>query len=79
MVHKIIEVGKSKAVVVPKDILAQAGLKKGSRVDVTYDPDKGIVILKPVTETGEFDPRFVRSLKRGLNRYKKVLKELASK
>jgi len=77
MVHKIIEVGKSKAVVIPKDILAQAGLKKGSRVDVTYDPDNGIVILKPVTKDGESDPKFVRSLKRGSKRYKKVLQELA--
>lgn len=79
MVHKIIEVGRSKAVVIPKEIISQAGLKRGSRVDVSYNAEDGSVVLKRVDKAEKIDPRFVRALRKGLDRYKGVLKELASR
>lgn len=79
MVHKVIEVGKSKAVVIPKEILSKAGLKKGARVDVSYNPEDGSVVLRPVTAPGELDTRFVKALKSGLLRYEGVLRDLSSR
>jgi len=79
MVHKVIEVGKSKAVVIPKELVAKAGLRKGSLVDVTYNAQDGSLVLRPVTEQVGIDAHFSRALQKGLNRYKNVLKELASR
>lgn len=79
MVHKVIDVGRSKAVVIPKELIAKAGLRRGSRVDVTYNPADGSIVLKPVEAQGDVDPIFARALQRGLNRYKNALKELASR
>lgn len=79
MVHKIIDVGRSKAVVIPKEIVEKAGFKQGSRVDVTFNPEDGSVVLRPVKKAGKLDPRFVRALERGLTRYGRVLQQLASR
>lgn len=79
MVHKIIDVGRSKAVVIPKEIVRQAGLKRGSRVDVSFNAEDGSVVLKPVAAKSDLDPKFAKALRRGLERYKGALKELASR
>jgi antitoxin component of MazEF toxin-antitoxin module len=79
MVHKIIDVGHSKAVVIPKEIVRQAGLKRGSRVDVSFNAEDGSVVVKPVAAKGDLDPKFTKALRRGLERYKGALKELASR
>ena len=79
MVHKIIEVGKSKAVVIPKAVLLEAGLDKGDLLEISFEPRRGSIVLQPFHKEAELDPRFARSLKRGLSRYRKVLKELAKR
>jgi AbrB family looped-hinge helix DNA binding protein len=77
VVHKIIEIGRSKAVVIPKELVSKAGLRKGSRVDVTYNASDGSIVLRPIGSQAEIDSSFARALQRGLARYKDVLKELA--
>lgn len=79
MIHKVIAVGHSQAVVIPKELMTQAGLKHGSRVDVSFNAKDGSVVLKPVTSENGLDPKLAKALRRGLERYKSALKELASR
>ena len=50
--RKILQVGDSKAVVLPPDWLRAMGLKKGESVEVLYN---SVVIIKPLQVTIDFD------------------------
>lgn len=46
MIQKIIRVGNSAAVTLPKSILEESGVKIGAKVNVSYKADMGHVVLK---------------------------------
>ncbi len=46
MIQKIIPVGNSAAVILPKSILEESGVKIGSKVNVSYKADLGHVVLE---------------------------------
>lgn len=46
MIRKIIRVGNSAAITIPKSILKESGVKVGAKVNVSYKADMGHVILE---------------------------------
>ena len=46
MAQKITKVGNSAAVIIPKSILEQSGLKIGAQVSITYKADLGNVVIE---------------------------------
>lgn len=48
MTHKILKVGTSAAVTIPKDYLRELGLRVGDRVDVHYEERESAIHLRPV-------------------------------
>lgn len=79
MLRKVIQVGRSQAVTIPKEIAQEAHLRNGSKVDVNYKSENGEIILRPLKKAGipKLDHKFAQALQRGLNRYKDALKVLA--
>lgn len=81
MTQKVIQVGNSLAVTIPKSFSNQAGWKAGKQVAVDEDPE-----TETLTITAQFSrphisltPEFLAWLKKFNRRYKTVLTELAKK
>ncbi len=77
MTQKVLKVGSSAAVTIPKKSLEELGLKIGDSVDVRIDPKKGVVFIevrKPMVnnETLEWTKKFIE-------RYRPALEALAKK
>ena len=77
MTQKVIKVGTSAGVVIPKEMLKAWGLRAGDRVTVELDKKDDRVLLKPVRtpvaqETIAWTEKFLKE-------YGPALKELANK
>ena len=77
MTQKVLKVGSSAAVTIPKKSLEELGLKIGDSVDVRIDPKKGVVFIevrKPMVnnETLKWTKKFIE-------RYRPALEALAKK
>lgn len=81
MLQKVIQVGNSSAVIVPREVLQQAGLMVGDRIEValTKKPLKIEVIprKKILRKTSGITPSFVKSVDQFIRDYRPVLEELA--
>lgn len=74
MLRKLIKVGSSTAVIVPKDVLKEQHVSAGDMVNVTISkPSKG----KPGTNLA-VDPQVVEWTNRFIHKYRPLLKKLAS-
>lgn len=81
MLQKIIQVGNSAAVTIPKDFLRTSRLKIGDSVMVEIDSDISQISIRP-QETAKrvsLTPEFLRWLKKFTDEYRPVLEELAKK
>ena len=79
MTQKIVRVGNSAAVTIPKEFLTQAKLNIGDKVEVESDKDLRIMLIKP---TGSFvqtkiTPEFKSWLNDCISENQDVLKKLA--
>lgn len=79
MTQKIVRVGNSAAVTIPKEFLRQAKLNIGDKVEVESDKDLRVVFIKP---TGSFvqtkiTPEFKSWLDDFISENQDVLKKLA--
>ncbi len=76
MIQKIIKVGTSAAVVIPKDFLMGSGFKVGDKVSVDLDEEAKVVTIAPtskkIKETADWTDKFIK-------KYKKALDALADK
>lgn len=82
MLQKIIQVGNSAAVTIPKGFLREINGRIGSRVNVQTDIDKRRLILswpKPKKRGKIIDAEVYRVAKRLLKRYRPVFEALAEK
>lgn len=79
MVQKIVRVGNSAAVTIPKSFLAQINLQIGDEIDVQSDKDLKLVIIKPKGAKGQSNitPEFKNWLDGFMDENKETLKELA--
>lgn len=81
MIQKIIQVGNSLAVTIPRSFAEQVGWKAGEKVTVTEDPELEVLKVqqvKTVVKAG-VTPEFYSWLKEFNSKYKTVLQELAKK
>jgi len=71
--QKIIKVGTSAAVVLPKDIMKDLHFKAGEAVSVVAHPEKGeVVISRPVKnekikEVSDWSDKFIKKYKKALD------------
>ncbi|MEE8131676.1 MAG: AbrB/MazE/SpoVT family DNA-binding domain-containing protein [Candidatus Paceibacterota bacterium] len=79
MTQKVLKVGSSAAVTIPKKSLEELGLKIGDQVSIEIDTNKKIVSIKPVEKISKEDVKIARLTLNFINRYRKDLEVLAKK
>ena len=81
MVQKIIKVGNSLGITLPKEFVNQVKLSAGQTVVTSIDADSGILQVKTKTENNalktSLSPDFVKRVDNFIDRYKPALKKLA--
>jgi antitoxin component of MazEF toxin-antitoxin module len=75
MTQKVLQVGTSAAVTIPKKSLVDLGLKVGDQVTVRIDATRKAVIVEPFAKGTKKD--VVRWTKRFIDRYRPTLEALA--
>ncbi len=79
MTQKVLKVGSSAAVTIPKKSLAELGLKVGDRVAVEVHRSKKMVSIKPISVLSQDDKRVLKLTLNFISRYRKDLEALAHK
>lgn len=79
MIQKIIRVGNSAAVTLPKDFLKKAGYSVGQEVAVEQKGSLGVLIIKPKNQEKNtlFDPEFKTWLDNFTAKNIRLLRKLA--
>jgi len=79
MLQKILQVGNSLAITLPKDFTQSSRYKKGEEVIVETDSASGMLLMKPKTYTERLNltPEFYQWLDQTSKKYEEVIKELA--
>jgi len=76
MVQKVLKVGSSAAVTIPKKSLEKLGLKIGDRVTLDIDRGQKAVIVKPLASP---DKKMMDWTNKFISKYHLALEELAKK
>lgn len=79
MAQKVIVVGNSLAVTIPKGAAKKLGLHGGSRIEVHVDERRETVSFRPVESLSVADQKIARLTADFMRRYDKDLRELARK
>lgn len=79
MTQKVLKVGSSAAVTIPKKSLEELGLQVGDRVSVEIDQNKKLVSIKPTDTLSSEDKKIAELTLNFINRYRKDLEALARK
>ena len=79
MVQKVLKVGDSAAVTIPKKSLEELGLKIGDRVSVEIDQKSRTVSIRPVRELSRQDRKIAKLTLNFIERYRDDLETLAKK
>lgn len=79
MTQKLIKIGDSAGVTIPKKSLKDLGLEIGDDVEVTVDPCRKVVSIKPADELSPEDAKIAKLTLRFIDRYRKDLEALAQK
>lgn len=81
MLQKIIQVGNSLAVTIPKDFAQAARFRRGEEVAVETDVVSKIFLIKPkqLAEKTSLTPEFFEWLNEMTSKYRKAIIELAHK
>lgn len=79
MTQKVLKVGDSAAVTIPKESLKALKVKIGDKVVTTVSQDLGIMVIKSIKNDTPTDLEFIAWTKVFLKQYGKSLKALARK
>ena len=79
MTQKVIKVGTSAAVIIPKKSMKELGLKPGDKVNVETNKKTNSFSIRPVTEVSDRQERIAELTHSFITRYRKDLKSLADK
>jgi len=80
MVNKVLRVGDSAAVTIPKNTLKELGLQVGDKVVITFLPDLQEIVIKPLRkEKSDLSERVARLTARFIDRYRPALQELSKR
>ena len=77
MTQKVLRVGTSAAVTIPKHSLQELGIKIGDRVSLTINKQQRTVAIRPTDTLSDEDTHIARLAHRFIQRYRKDLEELA--
>ena len=77
MIQKVLKVGSSAAVTIPKRSLGELGLKPGDEVRVEIDRRRRAVIIAPLAKSSPADARVAKLTYQFIQRYRKDLEVLA--
>ena len=79
MTQKVLKVGSSAAVTIPKKSLEELGLKIGDEVAVDIDKARKTVSIKPAGKLSKDDKEVLAWTKKFIDRYRPALEALAKK
>ena len=79
MTQKILKVGDSAAVTIPKKAMEELGLKIGDDINVKVDLKKRVVLVQPSRQLNKEDQKIAELTLNFINRYRKDLENLAKK
>ena len=79
MTQKVLRVGPSAAVIIPKKSLEELGIRIGDEVRVEVRLDRKEVSIKPAKELSREDAKIARLTLNFINRYHRDLEALARK
>ncbi len=79
MTQKLLRVGSSAAVTIPKKSLKELGLKIGDEITVRVNRDKKTVVIEPITALSRKDKRIAELTLNFIRRYRKDLETLSQK
>lgn len=79
MTQKVLKVGTSAAVTIPKESLKTLGLKVGDRITVSVDEARRAITIAPTTRMSSEDAKIAKLTLRFINRYRSDLLALAKK
>lgn len=79
MTQKVLKVGSSAAVIIPKKSLEELGMKVGDRIRVEVDRRRRTVLLRPEVNLTSADEKIARLTFNFIQRYRKDLEALARK
>ena len=80
MEQKIIQIGNSTGVILPKSLLAKAGLKPGTKVVIEEDAGSDSLIISKMgskNHRSSLTPQFMEMLEKVNKHYGSALRELA--
>lgn len=79
MTQKVLKVGSSAAVTIPKKSLDELGLKIGDEVSIDIDRARKTVSIQPVEKLSREDIKIAKLTLNFINRYRIDLERLAQK
>lgn len=79
MTQKVLKVGSSAAVTIPKDILRELGVRIGDRITLHFNKAKRAVVIESQSKPSKEDEKIARLTMSFINRYRKDLEALAKK
>ncbi|TSC55568.1 MAG: Uncharacterized protein Greene071421_290 [Parcubacteria group bacterium Greene0714_21] len=79
MTQKVLRVGSSAAVTIPKDILRELGLRIGDRIALDFNKAKRVLVIESPKIISREDQKIARLTFRFIDRYRKDLEALAQK
>jgi antitoxin component of MazEF toxin-antitoxin module len=77
MTQKLLKVGDSAAVTIPKKAMEELGLKIGDDINVKVDLKKRVVLVQPNKQLSKEDKKIAELTLNFINRYRKDLEHLA--
>jgi antitoxin component of MazEF toxin-antitoxin module len=77
MTQKVLKVGSSAAVTIPKKSLEELGLKIGDQVEVIVEKSKKKFSIQPITKIGVADRKIAKLTLDFVNRYRKDMEALS--
>jgi len=77
MLQKVLKVGSSAAVTIPKKSLGELNLKIGDKINITVDRKRRVVLIEPINKV--VDKELLNWTKKFIKTYKPALDALAKK
>ena len=79
MIQKVLKVGTSAAVTIPKKSLKEFGINIGDNIKIDFDKKNQAISIKPINVMSEKDTKIAKLGLNFINRYRKDLEALAQK
>ena len=79
MTQKVIKVGDSVAVIIPKKSLPGLGIHAGSEISMDINEKTKVITVRPIGKTSSQQERIAELTLNFINRYRKDLEALADK